>query len=70
MDVLGLVLGRTDTPSLRRVFDAKGEPYGALAAPIDVAEEALDHLADGPHRLDLRQRQPDRRLTTWRAEPP
>ena len=31
-----------------RVFDAKGEPYGALADPADVAEEALDHLADGP----------------------
>lgn len=48
VDVLGLVLGRTDTPSLRRVFDAKGEPYGALADPVDVAEAALDHLADGP----------------------
>jgi short-subunit dehydrogenase len=48
VDVLGLVLGRTDTPSLRRVLDAKGEPYGALADPADVAEAALDHLADGP----------------------
>jgi len=48
VDVLGLVLGRTDTPSMRRVFDAKGEPYGALADPADVAEAALDHLADGP----------------------
>jgi short-subunit dehydrogenase len=48
VDVLALVLGRTDTPSLRRVMDAKGEPYGALADPADVAEEALSHLADGP----------------------
>ena len=48
MDVLGLVLGRTDTPSFRRVMDAKGESYGAAADPVDVAEEALDHLADGP----------------------
>ena len=48
MNVLGLVLGRTDTPSLRRVFDAKGESYGELADPVDVAEAALDHLADGP----------------------
>ena len=48
VDVLGLVLGRTDTPSLRRVFDEKGEPYGELADPVDVAEAALDHLADGP----------------------
>jgi short-subunit dehydrogenase len=48
VDVLGLVLGRTDTPSLRRVFDAKGEPYGSMADPRDVATQALDHLADGP----------------------
>jgi hypothetical protein len=33
---------------MRRVFDAKGEPYGDLADPADVAEAALDHLADGP----------------------
>ena len=48
VDVMALVLGRTDTPSLRRVMDAKSEPYGALADPADVAEEALSHLADGP----------------------
>jgi len=48
VDVLGLVLRATDTPSLRRVLDAKGGSYGALADPGDVAEEALDHLADGP----------------------
>jgi uncharacterized protein len=48
VDVLALVLGRTDTPSLRRVMDAKGEPYGTLADPADIAEEALSHLADGP----------------------
>jgi short-subunit dehydrogenase len=48
VDVLGLVLGPTDTPSLRRVLDAKGGSYGALADPGDVADEALDHLADGP----------------------
>jgi short-subunit dehydrogenase len=48
VDVLGLVLGRTDTPSMRRVFDAKGESYGELADPVDVAEEALDHLTGGP----------------------
>jgi uncharacterized protein len=29
-------------------MDAKGEPYGELANPDDVAAEALDHLADGP----------------------
>ncbi|MGW3653000.1 SDR family NAD(P)-dependent oxidoreductase [Streptomyces sp. NPDC000878] len=48
VDVLGLVLGRTDTPSLRRVLDAKGESYGELPDPDDVAAEALDHLGDGP----------------------
>jgi short-subunit dehydrogenase len=48
VDVLGLVLRATDTPSLRRVLEAKGGSYGALADPGDVAEEALDHLADGP----------------------
>jgi short-subunit dehydrogenase len=48
IDVLALVLGRTDTPSLRRVLDAKGEPHVGLADPVDVAKEALDHLSDGP----------------------
>lgn len=48
VDVLGLVLGKTDTPSMRRVFDARGESYGEAADPADVAEEALDHLGDGP----------------------
>ena len=48
VDVLGLVLGRTDTPSLRRVLDASGGSYGELADPDDVVREALDHLADGP----------------------
>jgi uncharacterized protein len=48
VDVLGLVLGRTDTPSLRRVLDAHGGPYDDLADPGDVAKEAMDHLADGP----------------------
>ena len=48
VDVLGLVLGRTDTPSLRRILVAKGEPYEGLADPHEVAEDALDHLRDGP----------------------
>lgn len=48
VDVLGLVLGRTDTPSLRRNIEARGGSYGELADPDDVAQEALDHLADGP----------------------
>lgn len=49
VDVLGLVLGATDTPSLRRLLEAKGGgSYGELADPEAVAEEALEHLADGP----------------------
>ena len=48
VDVLGLVLGATGTPSLRWVLDAKSGSYGELADPGDVAEEALDYLADGP----------------------
>ncbi|MGW7540049.1 SDR family NAD(P)-dependent oxidoreductase [Streptomyces sp. NPDC054770] len=49
VDVLGLVLGRTDTPTHRRMREAGGESYGGeLADPYDVAEEALAHLADGP----------------------
>jgi len=48
VDVLALVLGKTDTPALRRLLDAAGQPYGDLASPEDVARTALDHLADGP----------------------
>lgn len=49
VDVLGLVLGATDTPSMHRVLDAPGSrPHGTLADPKDVAEEALEHLGDGP----------------------
>lgn len=48
VDVLALVLGSTDTPSLRRKLDAAGRPHGDLADPTDVAREALDHLTDGP----------------------
>ncbi len=48
VDVLALVLGRTDTPSLRRLLDTVGQPYGELARPDDVAREALSHITDGP----------------------
>lgn len=46
--VLGLVVGRTDTPSLRRCMEGRNEFLENLADPADVAEEALEHLADGP----------------------
>ena len=48
VDVLALVLGRTDTPSHRRMLAAHGGPAGGLADPDDVVAEAFDHLADGP----------------------
>ena len=48
VDVLALVLGATDTPSLRRSLETHGGDLGELADPAVVATEALDHLADGP----------------------
>lgn len=48
VDVLALVLGATDTPSLRRSLETHGGDMGQLADPVAVAVEALDHLADGP----------------------
>ncbi|MFF3574872.1 SDR family NAD(P)-dependent oxidoreductase [Nocardia jiangxiensis] len=45
VDVLSLVLGATDTPSLHRTMDPGDR---VLADPHDVAEQALDHLAEGP----------------------
>jgi len=48
VDVLGLVLGATDTPALRDLLARHGGDFGPLADPDDVAAEALDHLADGP----------------------
>jgi len=48
VDVLGLVLGKTDTPSMRRALEARGQTYEDAADPRQVVEEALDHLRDGP----------------------
>jgi short-subunit dehydrogenase len=48
VDVLGLVLGATDTPALRRLLDEHGGDLGALADPVAVVHEAIEHLADGP----------------------
>lgn len=48
VDVLSLVLGATDTPSLRRTLAEHGGDLGELADPAAVAEETLDHLGDGP----------------------
>jgi short-subunit dehydrogenase len=48
VDVLAMVLGATDTPSLQRVVAETGHTYGELAQPADVVRDALDHLSDGP----------------------
>lgn len=51
VDVLTLVLGRTDTPEFRRMLAAKGAPIpDNLASPDDVAEVGLARLPHGPIR--------------------
>ena len=54
VDVLGLVLGKTDTPALRELEHSRGQissleevPPGA-AAVDDVIAEAFDNLTNGP----------------------
>jgi uncharacterized protein len=54
VDVLGLILGKTDTPALRRLEHARGQipspadvPPGA-AAVGDVIAEAFENLGNGP----------------------
>jgi short-subunit dehydrogenase len=57
VDVLGLVLGETDTPALRRLRADRGlpvDPDGPLegaATADEVVTAALEHLADGPVHL-------------------
>lgn len=54
VDVLGLVLSKTDTPALRRLEHSRGQidsveepaPYAATVA--EVIAEAFDNLANGP----------------------
>ncbi len=54
VDVLGLILGKTDTPALRQLEHSRGQisspdevPPGA-AAVDDVIAEAFDNLTNGP----------------------
>lgn len=54
VDVLGLILGKTDTPALRTLEHSRGQiasldetPPGATSVP-DVVAEAFDNLANGP----------------------
>jgi short-subunit dehydrogenase len=56
VDVLGLILGKTDTPALRRLERELGtatgdEPPAGAAAVDEVVAEAFDNLANGPTRL-------------------
>ncbi|MFA7585324.1 MAG: SDR family NAD(P)-dependent oxidoreductase [Novosphingobium sp.] len=49
VDVLTLVLGRTDTPAHRRLMERNGQPIPAgMAQPDDVAETGLRQLPHGP----------------------
>ena len=49
VDVLNLVLGRTDTPAFRKLLAEKGMPVPpGLASPDDVAEVGLARLPNGP----------------------
>lgn len=49
VDVLSLILGRTDTPAHRRLLEQNGQPVPqGLARPEDVAEIGLAQLPHGP----------------------
>lgn len=52
VDVLGVVLGETDTPALRRVVHGGTERPVKGATPVSrVVTEILDHLEHGPTRM-------------------
>ena len=46
VDVLGMVLGPTDTPAFRKILD--GRQLDGMADPDDVARDMLDNLAQRP----------------------
>jgi uncharacterized protein len=46
VDVLGMVLGATDTPAFRKILN--GRHLDGLADPDDVARDMLDNVANGP----------------------
>jgi short-subunit dehydrogenase len=49
VDVLSLILGRTDTPELRRWLASRGAPVPAdLATPEEVARVGMERLPHGP----------------------
>ena len=50
VDVLNLILGRTDTPAHRKALEASGQPVDTtgMASPVDVARVGLEQLPHGP----------------------
>ncbi|MGW1621933.1 SDR family NAD(P)-dependent oxidoreductase [Streptomyces sp. NPDC002172] len=70
LHVLGLVLGRTDTPSLRRTLKGKGEGVPQRARRPERRGGSGTGAPGRRSGLDLRQRRPNRRLTTGHVEPP
>lgn len=50
VDVLNLILGRTDTPAHRRIAEASGGTFNSagMASSIDVARIGLEQLPHGP----------------------
>lgn len=49
VEVLNLILGRTDTPAYRRLLESKGQPVSwNMASPDDVARIGLAQLPHGP----------------------
>ena len=50
VDVLNLILGRTDTPAHRRISEANGRPFDTshMASSADVARVGLEQLPHGP----------------------
>jgi short-subunit dehydrogenase len=57
VDVLGLILGKTDTPALRRLERERGsttpddQPLPDAATVDEVVAEAFDNLGTGPTRI-------------------
>jgi uncharacterized protein len=50
VDVLNLILGRTNTPAHQRIYEATGKTFDAtgMADPADVARVGLEQLPHGP----------------------
>jgi len=56
VNVLGLILGETDTPALRRLREKRGlAPVKKADSPQKVVEDALAHLTKGPTRFVNKQ---------------